>query len=283
MTAWNDDLYYDLLPLFPNNLDYFITPLLLASADNDQQMSNYNSPQPFWGFVEFPFDKFIFFNTDKTPGAPTYSFTSVTQKLNEFCNSNITFRSMIDLANAWFSSNAFKQASKVYSKTVNALNVLAMVDNELLLWLETSVDPFSSGSSLCHVDQSEYLNTTEYLMVYTANRGIGMSELDQLFPFGPIGPKLAKLMASLGYQLDPKYAINATRPDLKYWGPSPGLSGAGSNTSPSLSINTDGPARLPPSSTNKPSSSVSTPSAATTFTLNHFIYIIILIAIFPLV
>jgi hypothetical protein len=262
MTSWNANFYNDLLPLFPSNLDYFITPLLLASADNDQLMSNYNAPLPFWGFVEFPFDKFVYYNTDNTPGAPTYSFTNVTRKLNEFCSSNITFRNMIDLANSWFSSNAFVQASNIYSKTVTALNVLAMIDNEPLLWLETSVNPFSPGSSLCHVDQSRYLNTTEYLMVYTANRGIGMTQLDQLFPFGPIGPKLSKLMASLGYQLDPKYAINTTRPDLKYWAPPPGLSSAGLNTSPSLSINTNGPARLPPTST--PSSSVSTSSVTTT-------------------
>lgn len=232
-------------------------------------MSNYESPQPFWGFVEFPFDKFMYFNTDKTPGAPTYSFTNITREMNDFCNSNIMFRSMIDLANSWFNSDAFVQASKIYTKTVTAFNVLAMIDNEPLLWLETSVDPFSPGSSLCHVDQSEYLDSTEYLMVYTANRGIGMTELDQLFPSGPIGPKLLKLMASLGYQLNPKYGINSTRPDLKYWEPPPDLAGTDLNISPSLTINTDGPARLPP--TNSPSSA-STPY---TLTSNHLIYTIV--------
>ncbi|GAN01038.1 dolichyl-diphosphooligosaccharide--protein glycosyltransferase subunit 1 [Mucor ambiguus] len=256
MTSWNDDFYEAILPLFDSGkIEHFITPTLLAQTNNHQLMSDYSANQPFWGFVEFPFDKYIHFKNNNTNSYT--SFTSITQQLNHFSSSNATFRNMVDLANAWYNSDEYSSSKRLYTKAVTFLDVLAVIDNEPLLFLETSVNPFSSGSSLCHVDQSQYLNTTEYLMVYLANTGIDITQLEQMFPQGPIGPKLLKVMATLGYRV--KSNVNTDRPSLSYWTPPQGLVGTGSNPSPSLSIVTAGPARLPTSSS-------STPTAGSTST-----------------
>ncbi|OAD02950.1 hypothetical protein MUCCIDRAFT_80964 [Mucor lusitanicus CBS 277.49] len=249
MTSWTDDFYQAISPLFDSGkLEHFITPTLLAQTNNHQLMTDYSSNQPFWGFVEYPFDKFIHYKNNNSDSYT--SFTSFTQQLNRFSSSNATFRNMVDLANAWYTSDEYTSSKRLYTKAVTFLDVLAVIDNEPLLFLETSVNPFSSGSSLCHVDQSQYLNTTEYLMVYLANAGVDINQLDQVFPQGPVGPKLLKVMATLGYKV--KGNISTDRPSLSYWTPPQGLVGTDSNPSPSLSIVTAGPARMPTSSSTTP-------------------------------
>lgn len=258
VTSWTDDLYHGLSPLFPQQqLAKFITPILLASTNNDQLLEGYNAPQPFWGFVEFPFDKLLSYKSSSDPSAYT-AFTSITKKLNQFSNSNILYRNLIDFANSWYTSNEYQKSIQIYQKATNKLNVLA----NNLLWLETSLNPYSTGSSLCHVDQSEYINSTEYLMIYTASKGSAiLNQLNQLFPQGPIGPKLRNIMASLGYKLSGE-DYKTIRPSLTYWAPPPGLVGTNSNPSPSLTINTNGPAQSPSSS-----SSVTTNASNSSSTL----------------
>jgi hypothetical protein len=284
ITSWSDDIYRAIIPLFqqPNNLDPFITPILLASTDNEQLLDGYNNPLPFWGFVEFPFDKFIHYNSS----TGLSSFTSVTKQLNQFCNSNAVFGNLIDLANSWYTSEFYFQASKLHKKSVNPLNVLAAIGNETLLWLETSVNPYSTGSSLCHVDQSIYSNSKEYLMVYTANHGVGLSQLNQLYPNGPIGPKLLTIMGALGYRLNSN-GVKTMRPTLNYWKPPPGLVGTESNPHPSVTINTNGPAHSPNVSPSSSSVSTSSSSSASSFMrLDHccqfvVLCIIILFTFYP--
>lgn len=276
MTSWKLDFYNNLTPLFDSGkLDHFITPTLLAQTDNQQLMSNYNSNQPFWGFAEYPFDKFVYYSNTKNDDTKYTSFTSATQQLNDFSKSNTTFKSMVDLANAWYSSDEYTYSKQLYTKAVTSLDVLAVIDKEPLLFLETSITPFSSGSSLCHVDQSQYLNTTEYLMVYLANSGIDITQLNVLYPQGPIGPKLLKIMATLGYKLQNNNNINTVRPSLSYWNPPQGLVSTDSNLSPSLSVDASGPARIPSSSspvskTGSPSTDQSTSKASASAELRHY-------------
>jgi hypothetical protein len=211
----------------------------------------------------------------------------MTKKLNTFCNSNVVFRNLIDLSNSWYSSSSYKQASEIYGISITPLKVLAAINEEPILWLETSINPFSTGSSLCHVDQSEYLNSTEYLMVYTANRGVGITQLNQLFPSGPVGPKLQKIMAGLGYKVH-LADITTMRPDLYYWSPPVGLVGSSSNPNPSLTVDTDGPARSPNSTSSSSSSTLSasstskTASSASTCTTmsNYWLLLFLCIIIF---
>lgn len=281
ITSWSDDVYRAISPLFTpqNKLKPFITPILLASTNNEQLLNGYNNPLPFWGFVEFPFDKFINY---KTSSGALYPFSKFTRQLNEFCNSNAIFRNIIDLANTWYNSDAYDQASIIYGRSISSLDILAVLGDDEYLWLESSVNPYSTGSSLCHVDQSSYLNSKEYLMVYLANHGVGISQLNQIYPTGPVGPSLQAAMGAMGYRLT-NTNVKTTRPVLTYWHPPPGLVGTDSNPHPSLTINTNGPARSPNAPTS--SSSVSTsPSASSTsnatslkWLYSPFLYIITLV------
>lgn len=225
VTSWSDDLYRGLAPLFEEGLDRFITPALLATTAFDDILVGYDTPQPFWGFVEFPLDKFLYFNSEPLNG--TYPFTAVTKLLNYFSDSNVLFRNIIDLANSWYSSKAFNHATQIYSKSVTELDVLAVVGGEPVILLETSVNPYSTGSSLCHVDQEKYVNSAEHLMVYVAKKGVGITQLNNEYPTGPIGPKLRKVMSALGYNI---YSEKPTRPELNYWNPPKGLVGTKSKS-----------------------------------------------------
>ncbi|KAI8087696.1 uncharacterized protein B0P05DRAFT_577981 [Gilbertella persicaria] len=278
MTAWSDELYTCLSPLFPDSLNRFITPISLSTINNNKIMSDYNNNQPFWGFVEFPFDKLLNY-VDSNTFKP---FSDLTRSLNHFANSNTTFRSMVDFANAWYKSDEYTVASQAYTKSVTNLDVLAVVNNEPVLYLETSLNPFSAGSSLCHVSQSNYLNTIEYLMVYTANTGVNLEQLNKMYSGGPFGPKLLKVLTQLGYAVHSNYNMTASRPSLSYWNPSDGLVGTNSNPSPALSVDTSGPACTPTNAAtntaNATSSSVSLGHDKSWFLSLTFLFILLLLS-----
>ncbi|KAI7885460.1 uncharacterized protein EV154DRAFT_554781 [Mucor mucedo] len=266
MVSWSDELYKGLSPLFQQDLDPFITPELLALTANEQLLNEYNSPLPFWGFVEYPLDKYLGYKESGN----FHSYTSITSQLNQFYDSNVLFRNIVDMANSWYESSSYNIAKQVYARSVSQQDVLAVIQGEVVVTLESSVKPFLSGASLCHVDQSSYLNSSDYLMVYTANRGVGIVELDQLFPDGPFGPKLKRVMGALGYNIK---AVKTIRPTLRYWSPPNGLVDSNSNPNPSLTININGPAKTPTVSSSTSNSPVSTSSASftTIYPHNHFL------------
>lgn len=190
--------------------------------------------------------------------------STITRQLNQFYDSNVVFRNLVDMANSWYESNAFVLAKQIYNSSVSAQNVLAVIQGDVIVTLETSLSPYSTGSSLCHVDQSIYLNSSDYLMVYTANRGIGITELNQIYPDGPFGPRLKTVMGALGYNIK---EVNTIRPTLQYWSPPNGLVYSSSNPDPSLTINTNGPASTPTAS-----SSLSTPVSTSSASSNIYFH-----------
>lgn len=206
-----------------DDLEPFATPMSLATMNQDP-IKNFDQPFPFWGFIEYPFDKLVY--TENT------SLTSLGQKLNQFGQSNTLFRNALDFANAWYTSDAYPVASQLYHQMVTTRDLWIQTD-DTRLWLESSLNPFSPGSSLSHLDSS-YENTTEFLMIYRARRGLTAHNI--------IGPDLQRVMAILGYRikgLDP-----VQLPQLSYWNPSNNLAGSSSNPSPSLASKT-GPAHSP--------------------------------------
>ncbi|KAG0783677.1 hypothetical protein G6F22_008587 [Rhizopus arrhizus] len=244
ISAWSDKFYNSLSPMI-DNLNQFLAPKLLAATSRDPILGTYETPQPFWGFVEFPFDKFI--NTNSSSDG-LLSLSAITKELNKFYNSNALFQSALDLANAWYASDAYQVASTVYQKTVTADDISVIIDNEPIVWLETSLNPYREGSTLCHVDFNIYLNTSDYLMVYMANRGMSLSYLINEYSHVPIGPKLLKIMATLGYEFNSSYNVTTIQPDLAYWSPSSTLAGSSGNPSPAMVTFTNGPAHTPISS-----------------------------------
>ncbi|OBZ91589.1 Uncharacterized protein PB7E8.01 [Choanephora cucurbitarum] len=242
MTSWSDNLYSRLQPLITDGLNRFVTPISLAKISNNDIMKNSEANMPFWGFAEYAFDKLLYFVDSNNSTKP---LSSITTSLNSFANSNTSFNSLLDFANSWYKSGEYKTASDVYTKAVTGFDILAMVNNEPVFYLETFLNPFSSGSSLCHVDHAKYASSAEYLMVYVADKGFNRKKFEVTFPGGPVGPSLLRFVSGLGYALNATHNLTPTRPPLTYWGPSQSLVNTPSNPSPIVSVDSNGPAHLP--------------------------------------
>ncbi|KAL1922811.1 uncharacterized protein VTP21DRAFT_9187 [Calcarisporiella thermophila] len=66
--------------------------------------------------------------------------------------------------------------------------------------LETSIKPFSDGSSISHVDYRTYTNTADFLMRFIQDQGVTLQEaVRRGGGSGPIGPKLMQVLSSMGY------------------------------------------------------------------------------------
>jgi hypothetical protein len=76
------------------------------------------------------------------------------------------FASLTDMYHSWQASDAIDIACQLYnlSTKAQALTVSDKSFGDVIL--ETSLDPFSPGSSLSHFDNSRYDSTIDYLMVY---------------------------------------------------------------------------------------------------------------------
>ncbi|KAI9251233.1 hypothetical protein BY458DRAFT_482331 [Sporodiniella umbellata] len=207
LTSWSDSLFGELRPLL-DNLNRFATPRPLAEMADGALMSRYNTTLPFWGFAEFPFDKLIAMNISVHGFR---SFSEITQQLNSFYNSHAQFLTVLDFANAWYASDQYRLAIDIYQKTVAQRDTAIMIHGQPTLLLETGLNPFSDGSSLCHVDLATNLYSNESLMVYLANPGITH--------LNPLGPKLLQTMAALGYRI--RHTDPTPLPDLVYWSPRP--------------------------------------------------------------
>ncbi|KAI8985908.1 hypothetical protein BDB01DRAFT_720963 [Pilobolus umbonatus] len=276
MTSWTDDLYQYFSPYIGKENKY-ITPHLLDSDIDDIFGDTDNIPQTFLGFVEFPFDKLIYFKTniDVISLDCLYPFTNITRQLNKFSDESTLFADPDEMAHAWSVSEEIIHASYMYDVSTTESEVVAVVDNEPLVWLESSIKPFLTGSSLCHFDQSMYLNSSEYLMIYLLNQGIDLHQLEIQYPEGPIGPKLLNILAAIGYNISEGFSINANiktlRPSLEYWTPSFKISSSEADTLPSHTLN-NGNAHNPH---NTPSMAGHPSTCITLYTFSFLLFLVL--------
>ena len=76
--------------------------------------------------------------------------------------------------------------------------------NEAII-LETTLNPFKTGSSLGHVDFKTYVNTSDFLMTYKQDSGMTLDDYMSIggnYTGGPIGPKLRQILATMGQVYD---------------------------------------------------------------------------------
>ncbi|ORX59728.1 hypothetical protein DM01DRAFT_302262 [Hesseltinella vesiculosa] len=259
VSSWTEDLYEHFSP-FVDNLAPFLTPMLLQPPQqiDTTQLSNTATPEPFWGFVEYPMDKFIQFQTS--------NLSSTTRYLSSWGDGNVLFRSLFDMINSWVMSDYFNASQRIYQACTSAQAVTFTTPSVQMI-LETSLNPFTDGSSLSHVDNATYANSPDYLMTYTTKAGISIATLNNQFPAGPIGPLLFRAMQAIGYQGTKQYLLlqslspnNTCRPKLIYWSPDRPLVGTTGNPSASVSIVPTGPARSPTASATRSGSATSSPS-----------------------
>lgn len=268
VSSWSDKEYRRFERFAPSSVKQFLTPMPLdppnvlddvsASADSDEGV------QPYYGYVEFPLDRFL--HATHTGVA----FTHVTSALNAWGNANVMFQSMVDMVNAWCAQPQLtEQAEAVYNASTQSRGVYATLPGvEDTLLLETTFSPFASGTTLSHVDHGTYNATADYLMIYDSPRGVTFDAMIAQYT-APIGPLLVRTLASFGYALQDGYNGTTLRPQLAFWDPPSDLVGTTSNPSPAVSIHANGPASIPSSSSL--SSSSSTSSAPSSLSSSSYI------------
>ncbi|CAG8458424.1 3397_t:CDS:2 [Dentiscutata erythropus] len=156
----------------------------------------------FNGFVEMIFDKCMVI----LPSGQRVS--NITNQLNTFKG---TFTSIQDFVTTFNASSQHQLALNmmVYATTPNSLGLLPPKSTDIsnATILETTLNPYRSGSSVSHFDYKTYTRTSDFLMRYLQERGLTLRQSIYLggnYPNGPIGPKLRSFLQSMGYTIQYK-------------------------------------------------------------------------------
>jgi hypothetical protein len=191
---------------FSNSWNDYLNIQALTPAMGDVSGSPTGGSQT--QFFEFVFDRSMVLIPSGTP------LTSLADQLNQFKTS--TASSEQEFISAFRASPQFQIASDLFKNatTHGSIGFLTtpnvppnkqltpdQIQNDVVI-LETSLVPFVPSSSIGHVDFQTYLNTSDFLMMYTYPPG---ETLDQMMSragstkkTGPMGPKLRNLLGSLG-------------------------------------------------------------------------------------
>ncbi|CAG8545151.1 2522_t:CDS:2, partial [Dentiscutata heterogama] len=177
-------------PLLNSNVTTELTPRLnLTTSDTDP-----TQPLIYYGFIETIFDQFLVTSEGN-------KFSNFTEQLNKFTPYGTKFQDQTAFINAFINSPQYAIAQSVlnYSQTTNSMVFLANPHSELI-WLETSVFPYSKGSSISHFSMAIYDNTTDFLMTYLQHPGRSFeTALQENYATCIIGPKLLYLLETIGY------------------------------------------------------------------------------------
>lgn len=152
----------------------------------------------FSGFYESAFDKYMVVLPKLT------STTATTKSLDEF-NGGIgtQYSDFTTYFLDFVQSPQYQLALQMYQICTTARDLGFMPANgstaDDVLVLETSLNPFAEGSSISHVDYNTYTNTSDFLMRYLQDRGVTLSQAIARGGGGPIGPRLIRVLESLGY------------------------------------------------------------------------------------
>ncbi|KAI8334783.1 hypothetical protein BC941DRAFT_432151 [Chlamydoabsidia padenii] len=240
VSSWDDNLYSRFAP-YVDNLTPFLTPMFLMPPKQlDSIVDNQNTDkgnQPFWGFVEYPLDKYMMYHS--------VPMTTITKLLNHWGDGNVLYNSIYDMVNAWINSDLHLYAESAYQGSTTSRDIaIDLPNNNNTILMETSLVPFADGSTLSHVDYSTYHNTADYLMTYTSKPGVTVAAMNQYYSTGPLGPDLLDVLASLGYRIK-QSSYQPVRPHLTFWNPPDDLVGTTDNPTASASVVPNGPARTP--------------------------------------
>ncbi|KAF0505740.1 sequence orphan [Gigaspora margarita] len=201
-SSWRNNL--DSLLQYPSN-GLSPVPYLITSASSKSII--------FQGFIETIFDKFLVIlpdNTTSSPLVPT-SLTAYTSKLNEFGPPPTEFSSSLKFAESLMLSPQWNSVAPFILNKSSIANTLVFLPRGYQLvngtYVETSVNPFLSGSSISHVSFASYTNSQDFLMRYKLEPGFTIEDLlsrggnyQNDDGTGVIGPRLRSIMESIGYK-----------------------------------------------------------------------------------
>ncbi|RUS17573.1 hypothetical protein BC937DRAFT_89788 [Endogone sp. FLAS-F59071] len=239
---WND--YLDFTPTA-------LTPDLTQFDTNLASPAIINGPVTFNGFYESAFDKHMVF-------VPNLTFTTtLTRQLDTFDGGIGTkYADVNSYYTAFMTSVQFNQGIQMLQICTTARDLGFMPYNgsttEDVLILETSLKPFLEGSSISHVDLNTYSTTSDFLMVYLQEPGFTLQQAIARGGGGPIGPRLLRVLSSLGYATFDNPTPNKTVLNI----PTSTSTNMGSPTSADTSTDTSSP--LPDESSDPNSSDTKT-------------------------
>ncbi|CAG8711263.1 19542_t:CDS:2 [Dentiscutata erythropus] len=196
LSSWNDFF----IPYISNGLTPF--PSFILSTEGPDVPPK-NGTITFTGFQETAFDRYLVL----TNGT---SLSTVTSNINQFAggpNAGTKFDNKTAFVNAFKSSPQFSFAADIFNKASTASSMAFMTHdaktvNDACL-LETSLEPYLSGSSISHTDFSTFSNSTDFLMIWKAPRGVTLDQLTKANAtnqIGVIGPQVIKILETLGYK-----------------------------------------------------------------------------------
>ncbi|CAG8791165.1 2533_t:CDS:2, partial [Cetraspora pellucida] len=150
-------------------------------------------------FVEAIFDKYMY----ELPTGPRVS--NITAQMDVFGNTQyLTPESFLQ---TFLLSPQGQYATQLYLRATTPNSLGFLPDNTNLndaIILETSLVPYSTGSSISHFSYKTYSNTSDFLMRFAAERGISLKQnilKGGNYSYGPIGPKLRAFLQTLGYTI----------------------------------------------------------------------------------
>ncbi|RUO96404.1 hypothetical protein BC936DRAFT_142097 [Jimgerdemannia flammicorona] len=187
---WNDYINQ-----VPQALTPDVTPL--DTGDPTVNINPY-AQMTFAGFYESVFDRYMV-------TLPDLTYTSqITRALNAFNGGIGTKYAGFDVFFSYLvKSPQYQKAQQMYKTSVTAYDLGFLPANgttfQDAIILETSLNPFSEGSSISHVDYRHYTNTSDFLMRYMQDRGVTLQDAVTRGGGGPIGPRLLQVLESLGY------------------------------------------------------------------------------------
>ena len=171
----------------------------------------------FEGFVEFIYDRLMTFTN--YPGL--YATNLSANMVSAFGQQGTVFSDDVALGKAFASSPAAKYGRYMDGNATEkdaiqqslpvpiATNATLHTNSEPgpLITLETSFNPFASGSSLNHVDAELYGSTQDFLMRYSTPMGKTLQDFINDYgssgdiTYGPFGPGLRYILAGIGYRV----------------------------------------------------------------------------------
>ncbi|KAL1921106.1 uncharacterized protein VTP21DRAFT_11741 [Calcarisporiella thermophila] len=174
----------------------FLTPQIIFTKSPNQSIS-------VSGFMESIFDRFLVTLPENE------RLTEITKQLNQFNDGNpVTVQNEAEFQTMFFKSPQAAIAEKMMNKATGGQSGqgIAFVPsqdtgvNQVLL--ETSLNPYTFGSSISHVDKKTHLNTHDSLMKHNAD--LGKSFEQTIREFGnPVGPELTSILKTMGYKVEP--------------------------------------------------------------------------------
>jgi len=152
-------------------------------------------------FSEFSFDKFmVLMSTGQR-------MSDITAQLNAFSTgAGAQIRDINAFASAFTTSPQYQIAKNTFNFAITkgAMGFLPQGETNLnnAVLLETSLNPYQQGSSVSHVDFATFSKNSDFLMRFLADKGISLGDAivqNGNFSGGAVGPKLLKVLESLGY------------------------------------------------------------------------------------